>query len=851
MNAKAILYYVYNNGTSPIQKEWPLLPHKLFCVEDLDSFLSQCNSTTISDIQYQKCRLELELNLDLAQQYSQPNGAASSYKYMYAKIETTNQSGVGGVSTYYYFIKKVEWRSQNTCKLYLVMDVLNTFPPFLTNSKYSFSNKTKILREMKDRFSVHTHYYNIKGECYGDASNMYDDDDVLVWDDASPDIKYEAKLKSDGQHIEVDGDFDIYFNNPIEAEELLSNATRIHIALVNDIDEEIEFVIDTYSGIYSSGVSLYRNIDIVSEGLSPVLYKKEEHEINRESILNCDWYLLYRNQNDPSDSLVNPVECYLIPSTEVACNLGSIQSGGRINPDNLETGKFYYIPLGYHQTINITLSTGVTLSYDNPDNVVIYVKKVDDTHIVVNTTTIRSEGGLDYIRIVDTLICEYFNISSLPCKYKAVNTLDTSYLYTEFTTDTFSQTWTSEGVSPMTLDSIDKLDRTDAKNIKLIMLPYIPYDFKVVSNKLVLTDTDFEHVSLTQSGGGIIEVLKLKNLNVKFNYDFIANNNPLDDLVISEDVTIDVATLRAATRDDIYESKIFHSDYLQHKFVYDSFSYVFALERQNVPYYKTHQSFKIKYAVTSTINSKFMFQFVNFKSDIAAQDYDNVVTIARNNEIVLYNVPYINYIRTGYNYDVKNKNASAVSSWLSVGLGATSTAAALLLPSAPLKIAGVIASVVSTINSVKSAVVTQLQNERNLDEKILASKNQATSVSGADDVDLMQIYAHNRAKMCKYECSDIFKQLMFDLFHYGGYISQRMGKPHARTRLWWDYLEADVVFNGANGMDEEIINELINCYKTGVTFLHNVKNTFNSGANEWDFNQEHENWELSFINKYL
>ena len=153
------------------------------------------------------------------------------------------------------------------------------------------------------------------------------------------------------------------------------------------------------------------------------------------------------------------------------------------------------------------------------------------------------------------------------------------------------------------------------------------------------------------------------------------------------------------------------------------------------------------------------------------------MTIARNNEEVLYNVPYINYIRNGFNYDVKSKELSAASTWASVGAGALGVVTSLLLPSAPLKIAGIIGSVVSSAISIKNAVVSTIQNEQSLKEKLQQARNQASSVAGSDDVDLMSAYALNRFKYYVYTCTPLITSLIDDLFYFTGTIHKGLLLP--------------------------------------------------------------------------
>ena len=252
----------------------------------------------------------------------------------------------------------------------------------------------------------------------------------------------------------------------------------------------------------------------------------------------------------------------------------------------------------------------------------------------------------------------------------------------------------------------------------------------------------------------------------------------------------------------------------------------------------------IEFDMTSTINSKFMFTFVDYNLKYALDNYPQSMPIARNNEEVLYSVPYINYIRTGYNYDVKNKNIQIASNMVGLGLSGLSIGASLLAPSVPLKVAGIVASLVSMANSIKGAVVNGIQQENTIKQKMFQSQNQTASVSGSDDVDLMSIYAKNRLKYLVYKPMPIMEDMIFKLFFYAGYNSGRIGIPNHNTRCNFDYLECDasVESAGAN-IPEEILEELKNCFKVGVTYIHKTTRV----TDKWDIEQKYENWEKELI----
>ena len=87
------------------------------------------------------------------------------------------------------------------------------------------------------------------------------------------------------------------------------------------------------------------------------------------------------------------------------------------------------------------------------------------------------------------------------------------------------------------------------------------------------------------------------------------------------------------------------------------------------------------------------------------------------------------------------------------------------------------------------------------------------------------------------------KNMLFDLFFYAGYNSGRMGIPNHDTRVNFDYLEADVSMQKLTAIPQECLNELINAFKNGVTYLHKTTRT----TDKWDFEQKYENWEKALI----
>lgn len=831
------LYYV--NRTE--EQLWPLIPNKLLIVEDIESYLTQCDYYEFKKFQYQKNRLEMSINVDLGQAYSQP---IANTALKYASILDDNGKN------YYYFIKQITWRSEKSIRLELVMDVLNTFKE---GKDYSFKNNTRINREHKNRFTIENkeRFLVIKFDDYNVITTYPPQVDTEV------SIMFGVDVLFTGTLTEYIGEYSGFILK-IPASDTRTDEEILNIfddweqddafGLVDEDNFIMEFYFDNipFTGedipVINYEGDVYRNIDNTPENINPILCtpniygEKIEHPKNA---LRCDWYLLYRNQNNPSDSLVNPVECYLIPSQEISTAYGYI-TGGRLIPSFIEEGKYYWFGLPSGTTA--TLSNGITIS----GLAYCLVTKANNKLNVSSIINVTSSGyeidgnynGLDYI-----------TFSPVPVAYaktndfKPSNTGDLYYL-------SLDQSFNNSGTQNK-LDDISKLDRTDSKNIKLIKLPYVPYDFVIVGGAIQV-DPNWDYVSLGQSLGGNINCLKLKYLDteLKGNLEDVSNN-PLGYLKMGKISVLNpsITDLQDFTNWS-HESKLYASEFFSPTYYYDSFAFKFELEKCFMFYYKNHLSdlskVKIDFNMTRTINSKFMFTFDNYELANSESNYDKFLPIARNNEEVLYNVPYINYIRNGYQYDVKNKNISNISNAIGLGMSGASLAVALAVPSTTLKVAGIMASVVSMAMSVKNAVVTAVNNENSIKQKITQAQNQTASVSGSDDVDLMSVYAENRLKYSEYEPRKEFEELLFKLFFYAGYRSDRMGLPNHNTRVSFDYLECDASLTGTSSIPSDCLEELINSFKNGVTYLH--KRVDNEHVNPyWDFDQKYENWERIFF----
>ena len=812
------LYYV-DTGTT--YKQWELLPNKLIVVDSISDYLATKSAMTINDFQYIKNDLEIGINVDLSQGYSQPK-TTTSFKY----VSIQNN----GEQIHYYFVKKIIWRSKTCIRFELVMDVLNTFKE---GSDYIFKENTRIIREHKDRFSLYNVeiLFTLDEESISSQGSLSEDDDINLYGEAGGN----TYLICSGEFILYDDDkLRILIDNSYNIEEVKTALQRPYnqFILLKDSSNYIAFKFTSYQ----ISPKFMRKIDLVSEGINPILNNNGGDTIqDNKSLLRKNWYLLYRNQNNPSESLVNPVDCFLIPENATPVSTGSI-TNGKITSASLENNKFYYMPLAEGESI--TLSNGTTITGQGGFwvDLILIQKSINDRISITHFQYQTYPAELLYARAYSDL--EYISLEQLPMDYMETN----EYKTPSWVINNYSQTgeWDENAVS-QEIASISLLDRTDAKNIKLIKLPYCPYDFTIVSNKIDIVNTDWNYEDIEQADNTHFKALKLSNININLEHTFTPNISPFSKLYAG-DYTPAITDLRKPITDEL-ESKLFHSDFYNPTLVYDSFAFKVDLEKCNINYYRINSSKEfstaIKFTMTKTINSKFMFTMKDYNSLIAESNFYKVLPIARNNEVVLYNVPYINYIRTGFNYDVKAKNLQNASNYIGLGLSTASVGASLLLPSVPLKVAGVIASLVSMAMSVKNTVVSTISNENAIKQKQEQYKNQAASVVGSDDVDLMSEYCDNRLKYIIYKPNDIMLNLLNDLFFYAGYNSNRMGVPSHNNRINFDYLECEASIEKVASIPDECLNELINCFKAGVCYIHKT----NRVSNKWDFEQKYENWE--------
>ena len=682
-------------------------------VDNIDTYLSGTATTVITydDIMYQKIELDMEIKLPITESLVE----RPSFNYVSIKNHD-------GQRPFYFYVRDVQWLSQQGLKIFLSMDTLNTFQDLLV-----FSNNTKITRQHKDRF-------------------------------------YQA-----------------YFDTQ-----------RPQLAT--------------------------RKIDRPSEVSGLTKYRGTTNSVQGES--NIKWYLVYANENNNDNA---PVACYIMPSATVKFyGLHNTYEPQYFNTG--DTGDIYLIK--ENVTLTLTTTTNQTVTLNITDNQTYYISTVPMNvgnyfNVIGKGDTSTQSYGCKAIGFSGLVHLSYYPKAQAS---DLLNLSTSTFIQVARNADT-DLICTSSGA--FNISPISNINRTYSSLIKIIECPYEPFTLSPKDDGYLLDDGFYANL-VSNLGETPVIALKLNELSKEFVTSL--HSYSLSDFTC----IIPLAKDRKFTKKDAkYESKLYHSDFHNVIFNYDSFTKDMHLENIE-PSSITNPYFKIKYKQANTITSNLGFKFEIAQGTQKLNDkFEEYLICKRNNEYPIYNSSYLNYLRNGYNYDLKAKNSQAAQSWIGTGLSLVGGGLGFVLGGAVGAAAG-ISLITSGISSVSSAIIGNIQNEANIEQKLNESKNTTNSVSSSDDLNLLNWYSENLLWATTYDISEQQKSNIFDLFYKTGYSCNETGIPNVNSRYRFNFLQCTPDFTTkANPIWQEYINDVIARFELGVTYFHTYT----------DFNQQYENWE--------
>lgn len=816
----------YRYSTLTLYKDSKILPEKHFIVDNIATYLATLTTLPIGEFQYLRNTLDLTIKIHKSEDFTK---AINTYNYNYLKVVQESRS-------YYYFVIKKTQTAEETITLDLRMDVLNTFNYGNYSLGYQITNKTKVLREHKPRFYLESQDLDVAGEVIAGNWEAQSGDRFILTING---VDYHGEL------LDVQEDYlEVYFDDRFSYDEepiyTFLNTQSEEFTFVNESDTSESFQFRVQSARLASRY-INRKIDLYSEGLNPILYKEEKGELLPPE--ENTWYLIYKNADDATEENPQPVDCYLAPKLTARVKT---KQQYLLKSINAQDG---VVPEGYYFTISAG-EEGVSVSVDNriirlgkrtvlasthyvalqfrvpsagsQKLEVLLVEEVDyyvpDSGIVSTIYTIETFNNVDQIEILSDL--EHYPA------YKSTNLSNPQLPSNSIS---FPNYYFDRDISTtQVLNTIDSIDRTDSKLVRIFELPYNPVNIDVdTDGNLVFADN---WVYDNTQG-----IMKLSDLSMKFKHEIETSvENPFTPVL--GDLNIG-STTGSETR-KIKDSKLFHSDYYQPKFIYDSFGFVFQLEKMKHKIY-SDSYFKFEFVMTTTIRSRFLFGFKDYELVHSMEDYDNILVVGRNNESVLYSSPYLTYLRTGYNIDVKAKERTertAILGGILQGVGSISQLASTD------KASGVVSAITSLGSTIINTINTIAQSEESMERRLATLKAQAVGVEGSDDIDLLGYYSNNRAKYAIYKVSERLEKELDNLFYYTGYISNEMKIPNTQGRYWFNFVSAEIVFSNLMGNISDIcLQEIKNLWKEGVVFLH-------EHSGNYDFEQVKENWETFLVN---
>ena len=527
----------------------------------------------------------------------------------------------------------------------------------------------------------------------------------------------------------------------------------------------------------AAGLTLIPYVDPIGEGFVVNKYLTRKEEVPGDG---NHWYLVYQTEKEPSDTGSNPVNCYLVPEEPVKSGSGSFltesSAASHLGISNTFPHSIYlltsdgnpWMVYGGDQAGNV---------YKSTDYAMAELYRASSSSSVTILLWRKAAGGWSHetantalgLFAIDGKVHFGTGSASHGLNPDQIGGLSTGTLSTG-------------GYLSNTIASVD---RTDSTLVKIIECPYCPVTPSVNGTG----EMSFVGWTYDQTK----KYWKKDDLDATL-YNAVAEVSiPGVEWVIDKPLT----PFMDAFLDD---PKLLHSDYHSFSAVYDSFVQSFPLEgflggdaTQPAP----SDLMKIGYKQSSAISSSLAFEFTPEKVALKqAGAFSTFLVSTRSNEKVIYTNNYLNYLRTGFNYDVKNKNLSVGATWGGFAASAAITLATVVSTiatsgaTAPLAIA----AGVSTAASLAGAIKSTASAEMSLDEKRESLQKQAASVAGANDLDLLRFYSNNKLWLVTMDPSDEVKEMLNAYFRYYGYAVNRQEAPKLNARSVYTFLQCSPKF---------------------------------------------------------
>lgn len=625
----------------------------------------------------------------------------------------------------------------------------------------------------------------------------------------------------------------------------------------------------------NTNTTLVRKIDEEPEGINPIQVKQSELTITDANIDDLSWYLIYKTEQDASKLNENPVKCYLCASEDLKLESGS--GPDQITLRNLNKNYTYFFlddNINGNGGFEVTTTSTNTFTLNEViggSTAKVLVIRYDNTEAKWFVGSLFYDNNNVYTKnkrvlYVDDVVVKFINTLSVGYYYTDNKNITDYYEYKYLSTTCDEYLTGARG--NLYIKSIKTLDKTDTTIMKIINTPYCPIDMvKHVGQTSISTYWTYPD---TWEYSREQQHLKLKDLDSEFLRSIRTLTLP------NTSYTVTDTTKLTGLRNNDLESKIYHSDITSLSFIYDSFLKSY---RREACITNEEPTVEIKFKQSNNIISNMLFDFTPGTSQGYKQieAFENILPCTRNNEVTIYSSDYLNYMRTGYNFDKKANSLALTQNIINTIIGASGAGISVGL-NAVTKLSNInknyhnkSSEILSkgdffdfamsvrerdrekaTVNSiatnqmvglginaaqaVTNTIYQSLQQANSLKAKQANLAIQKASVSGSDDLNLMKYYSGNKLVMYEFGPIDVVKNNICDVFYYTGYAVNKQEMPNMFSRSNFNFIQCDPIFTTAstNKFIKPYLEDIKLRFNLGVTVYHNAD----------DFDQVKENLEV-------
>ena len=556
------------------------------------------------------------------------------------------------------------------------------------------------------------------------------------------------------------------------------------------------------------------------------------------------WYLVYESDNEDEKS---PLKGKVYCNTSFDTNI-SVLKAVCFTKLGINTGVYYwdtrYHSDGYTHTMVINGKSVKDVKWMLADlnNKKIYYGLSDSEYGgnggVVYRNAWSNPVVVDYDETKETYIGQYWTWSSAGYATAVLGW----YFALQYDNSFYWQYQTSSGVNSLyingegmqekrsngsinadwTIATIEDVDRTNKLINKIVECPYCP---------LQLENGVIKNISINFENDDVNDLYHYGPLYISTKQEYSYASKVIDVQLIDK-ITLPTTRTQSDIKDIQYETKLLNSNFSKVKFTYDSFTKELKRELFNEPLGKVG----VSYYQSLNMSSKLMFYFNSDYQE--SDDYDKYLTCSRNNESTLYNSQYLDYIRNGYNYDIKNKALSDQKNALAIGTSVVGTGLSLASNMGALGKFSSVQQGIGIVSNIVNMTINNAQQELALEQKKNEALNTTVGVSGTDDASLLNVYNGNKLHMIKYSVRTNLKNSIYEQFYLTGYACNDYGRPNLTTRQNFNYIQATTTIDTLVPVPTRVKTDIMNRISNGILIIHKCSDSLGGLFN-------YENWETS------